>query len=162
MCCLLLHCSENYRSSLKLNSRSVTDFYKGHHSFSHQYFTTVLGLTLSNFICTQLRENLSLSQCVSPSPSLLSPCQCQTDTQRSVNVRAVCHKWIINDDTLKSHFQNQVPVKQYTEWRRHVIERLYVFRENCRNVCSLTLIMFSCNSRWRICLWQGCICLCCV
>lgn len=38
------------------------------------------------------------------SPSLLSPCPSQKDTQPSVNVSTVCHKWIINGDTLKSRF----------------------------------------------------------
>lgn len=38
------------------------------------------------------------------SPSLLSPCPSQRDAQPSVNVSTVCHKWIINGDTLKSRF----------------------------------------------------------
>lgn len=82
------------------------------------------------------------------SPALLSPCRCQTDTQQSVNVRAVSHKWIINDDTLKSHFPCHKTVCLSTNMQNgeRAVKREGLHVEG-KQKCSLapSIIMFSLN-----------------
>lgn len=115
-----------------LSPRSMEDFWKGHLRhlcFSHQCFTTQ-GLTVYQASHLTL-YNLLLLVRVSFSFIIVSPSLCQTDTQRSLNVRAVCHKWIIDDDMLKSHIQRHKTMclsNNMQNGEGNVIEGEYVTR----------------------------------